>query len=167
VDPDAEPKNGIVQEPDGKLYYYVNGKLTYGGLMYIDGYYYYATSAGEIITSRNYWISKTNNLLPEKKYEFGADGKMLNPPAIGPVEPDAEPKNGIVQEADGKLYYYVNGKLTYAGLIKIDGYYYYVTSAGEVITDRNYWITKTNGLMAEKKYQFGADGKMLNPPVEE
>lgn len=68
----------------------------------------------------------------------------------------------IVAE-DGSLYYYSNGARTYAGLIKIDGDYYYVRTPGEVVHGRHYWITKTNGLMGERSYEFDADGKMINP----
>ena len=68
-------KNGIVSE-DGKLWWYVDGVKTYGGLMLIDGEYYYARSSGEILTNTKYWITKTNDLLPEANYTFGADGKM-------------------------------------------------------------------------------------------
>ena len=44
------------------------------------------------------------------------------------------------------LRYYVNGKVTYVGLIEIDGDFYYVRSSGEVVTDCVYWITWTHGL---------------------
>ena len=75
-DPEPEVKNGIVSE-GGKLWWYVDGVKTYGGLMLIDGDYYYAKSSGEILTNVKYWITKTNNLLPAKYYTFGADGKMV------------------------------------------------------------------------------------------
>ena len=69
-------------------------------------------------------------------------------------------KNGIVAE-DGSLYYYKDGVRYYAGLIEIDGSYYYVRTSGEVVHGCNYWITKTNGLMGERSYQFAEDGKMI------
>jgi glucan-binding YG repeat protein len=50
-------------------------------------------------------------------------------------------KNGIVNE-DGELYYYVNGVKTYAGLIQIDGNYYYVNSYCKVITNQRYWVSQ-------------------------
>ncbi|MBO5778758.1 MAG: hypothetical protein J6R82_04235, partial [Clostridia bacterium] len=78
-DPKPEVKNGIVSE-DGKLWWYVDGVKTYGGLMLIDGAYYYARTSGEIVTNKTYWPTKTNDLLPAKNYTFGADGKMQNPP---------------------------------------------------------------------------------------
>ena len=84
------------------------------------------------------------------KYAFDADGKLILK------------KNGIVAE-NGSLYYYKDGVLNYAGLIEIDGSYYYVKTSGEVVHGRNYWITKTNGLMAERSYTFADDGRMVNP----
>ena len=171
-------KSGIVSE-GGKLWWYVNGVKTYGGLMQIDGDYYYARSSGEILTNRTYWITKHNDLLPAANYTFGADGKMLNAPVVEPEQPPVTPdpeqppvtpeepevKSGIVSEG-GKLWWYVNGVKTYGGLMQIDGDYYYARSSGEILTNIKYWITKTNDLLPAAYYNFGADGKMVNPPVK-
>ena len=149
-------KNGIVPE-DGSLYYYVKGERNYAGLIKIGDSYYYVRTSGEVVHGCKYWITKTNGLMAEKSYEFDADGKMVMPGA---------PKNGIVEE-DGSLYYYIDGNRTYAGLIEIGGSYYYVKSTGEVVHDRSYWVTKTNGLMGERSYQFGPDGQMLDPQIKD
>ncbi|MGM9670813.1 MAG: InlB B-repeat-containing protein [Oscillospiraceae bacterium] len=157
------PKNGIVSE-NGGLYYYEDGKLTYGGLIQIEGDYYYVRGTGEVVHGRSYWITKTNDLMPQGSYTFDEKGKMENPPAVDPSEPKPEVKNGIVSE-NGSLYYYVDGKLTYGGLIQIEGDYYYVRGTGEVVHGRSYWITKTNDLMPQGSYTFADDGKMVNPPA--
>ena len=162
-DPEPEVKNGIVSE-GGKLYYYENGVLTYAGLIQIDGDYYYVRGTGEVVFNRSYWITKTNGLLPEGSYTFDKDGKMVDPPATDPTEPEPEVKNGIVAE-NGSLYYYENGNLVYAGLTQIDGDYYYVRGTGEVVNNRSYWITKTNGLLPEGSYSFDSEGKMIDPPA--
>ena len=73
---------------------------------------------------------------------------------------DPEVKNGIVSE-DGELYYYVDGVKTYAGLIQIDGDYYYVNSSCKVVTTPHYWVNRSNGLLPAGFYDFGADGKMV------
>ena len=142
--------NGIVSE-NGSMYYYVNGVKTYAGLIVIDGSYYYVNSNCEVIHGRSYRISRTNGLMPAGTYDFDADGRMSVPDAS---------KNGIVKEGD-IWYYYVDGAKTYAGLIKIDDSYYYVKSNCEVVHDRTYYISKTNGLMPAGTYTFGADGKMV------
>jgi len=179
-DPSPEPgvKNGIVAE-NGSLYYYVDGVLTGAGLIRLNGdYYYVKTSNCEVVHGRSYWVTDTNGLLPAGPYTFGTDGKMINPPVVDPTpDPDPEPeptpdpdptpdvKNGIVAE-NGSLYYYENGVLTGAGLIQLNGDYYYVkTSNCEVVHGRSYWVTDTNGLLPAGPYTFGTDGKMINPPV--
>ena len=175
-DPSPEPgvKNGIVAE-NGSLYYYVDGVLTGAGLIRLNGdYYYVKTSNCEVVHGRSYWVTDTNGLLPAGPYTFGTDGKMINPPVVDPTpDPDPEPeptpdpdptpdvKNGIVAE-NGSLYYYEDGVLTGAGLIRLNGDYYYVkTSNCEVVHGRSYWITDTNGLLPAGPYTFDADGKMV------
>ena len=159
---EPEKKNGIVEE-NGSLYYYVDGVLTGAGLIKIgDDYYYVKTSSGEVVHGRRYWITATNRLLPAGIYNFDKHGRMTDPPTVDPDQPTPEVKNGIVEE-NGSLYYYVDGVLTGAGLIKIgDDYYYVKTSSGEVVHGRRYWITATNELPVKAGwYQFTDDGKML------
>ena len=159
-----KPKNGIVAE-NGSLYYYVDGVLTGAGLIQIgNDYYYVRTSTGEVVHGRSYWVTDTNDLLPAGPYTFDTDGKMINPPVVDPnPDPDPTPdvKNGIVAE-NGSLYYYENGVLTGAGLIQLNGDYYYVkTSNCEVVHGRSYWITVTNGLLPTGQYMFADNGKLI------
>ena len=160
TDPEIQnpAKDGIVAE-DGSLYYYRDGVRYYAGLIEIDGSYYYVRTSGEVVHGRNYWITKTNGLMGERSYTFDDNGRMTDPEIQNPA------KDGIVAE-DGSLYYYRDGVRYYAGLIEIDGSYYYVRTSGEVVHGRNYWITKTNGLMGERSYQFAEDGKMINPEIK-
>lgn len=144
----ATDKNGIVKDDDGVLRYYVNGKVTYVGLIEIDGDFYYVRSNGEVVTDCVYWITWTHGLKEAGYYTFDENGKLTG-----------TPKNGIVEE-DGVLHYYVNGKLTYAGLIKIGDDYYYVNSKCEVVHDCDYYISWTHDLLPQGKYHFDADGKL-------
>ena len=144
--------DGFVDVGDD-TYYYVKGVKTYAGLIVIDGDYYYINSACQVIKGREYNVSKTNSLLPAGKYTFNADGKMVR---------EDPTLNGIEKDGD-TWYYYVNGVKTYAGLIQIDGDYYYVNSKFEVIHGRNYFISKSNGLLEQKTYTFDADGKLIQP----
>ena len=158
-DADGKLKNGIVAENDS-LYYYKDGVRYYAGLIEIDGSYYYVRTSGEVVHGRSHWITKTNGLMSERSYQFAEDGRMIDP------EIKDTGKDGIVQENDS-LYYYRDGVRYYAGLIEIDGSYYYVRTNGEVVHGRSYWITKTNGLMGERSYQFAEDGKMINPEIKD
>ena len=76
---------------------------------------------------------------------------------------DGSPLNGIV---DG--YYYVDGHIAYAaGLIELDGIYYYVRSNGQIVTDCQYWITNVNDTGYEPGlYEFDTDGWMYEIYVE-
>ena len=158
--PEDPTKSGIVEE-NGALYYYESGVKVYAGLIQIDGDYYYVNSSCKVVTTKHYWVNRPNDLLPAGFYDFGEDGKMLNPPK--PVDPT---KSGIVTE-NGTMYYYVDGVKTYAGLIQIDGDYYYVNSSCKVVTTPHYWVNRPNDLLPAGFYDFGEDGKMLNPPTED
>ena len=136
-----------LEEKNGKLYYYEYGKLTYGGLVELDGDYYYVKGSGQAAIGEYYCV-KTNGLLPAGTYTFGTDGKMLT-------------KAQSIEEKDGKLYYYEYGKLTYAGLVEVDGDYYYIKGSGQAVTGE-YYCAKTNGLAVVGCYTFGADGKMTS-----
>ena len=89
--------------------------------------------------------------MPQGRYEFDADGKMVT---------KDESLNGIVKDGD-IWYYYVDGVKTYAGLVKIDGAYYYVRSNCQVVHGQKYFVSKSNGLMPNGTYTFDADGKMI------
>ena len=172
--------NGVWQRDYSGLYH--EGEDTYlvengvqldePGLVYIDGYYYYFCSTGKAVKNCTYWPSKTNGLLPCAAYKFDEQGRMINPPTTDETEPtepgETEPvKNGFVSE-NGGIYYYIDGEVQYgAGLIQVDGDYYYVRSNGQLATGK-YWITKTNDLLPSAMYQFDEEtGKMLNPPSDE
>ncbi len=147
-------KDGFVEE-DGKIYYYVNGVLQKGaGLILVDGDYYYIKSAGTVATGR-YYVTNNNGYMNSAYYEFDSTGKMIIPEVEEP-----EVKNGFVEE-NGKIYYYVNGVLQKgAGLILVDGDYYYIQSAGTAATGR-YYVTNNNGYMNSAYYEFDSTGKMI------
>ena len=145
----VDPKNGIVSE-NGGLYYYVNGKLQKNaGMIEIDGDYYFVRSNGKLATGA-YNTYNNNGLMPDGVYYFDPEtGKMM------------ELKNGIVAE-NGGLYYYVDSVLqTGAGMIEIDGDYYFVRSNGKLATGA-YNTYNNNGLMPDGVYYFDPEtGKMM------
>ena len=142
---EAEPKT--VEIIDGKCY--IDGILAKGaGLVPYEGDYYYVKANGTIYKDASLCISedKTNGLLPAGKYAFDEDGKMII-------------YNGIVNGC-----YYVDGAAVKgAGLIEIDGDYYYVKANGTIYKDSTLVITeeKANGLAPAGLYTFDADGKMV------
>ncbi len=69
-------------------------------------------------------------------------------------------KNGIIWE-NGGLFYYRNGKKQYgAGLILLEGYYYYIRSNAQAAVGE-YWVSVHNDLLPEGYYTFGTDGRMI------
>ena len=148
---DAPTKNGIVKETETDWYYYVDGVKVYAGLIEIDDSLYYVNSAFQVIHGRDYYVSKTNGLKPQGTYTFDAEGKL--------VEKDTT-LNGIVKDGD-TWYYYVDGIKTYAGLVEIDGAFYYVKTDKTVVHGQEYYVSKTNDLKPAGKYTFDDDGKLL------
>ena len=144
--------DGILEE-NGTKYYYKDGKKNYAGLIEIEGSYYYVKSDCSLVCGRSYYVTKTNDLMPNGTYTFDEDGKM-------------KIKNGIYREklGDGKeyLFYYVdNVRQINTGLVQLDdGSYIYVRS-GANLAIGDYYVTKTNGLLPNGVYTFGDDGKMV------
>ncbi len=76
------------------------------------------------------------------------------------VAPDPNAKNGIILE-NGLYYYYINDQIQYAaGLVCVNGDYYYIRSGGYAAIG-SYWCTNTNGITQEGFYIFAEDGKMI------
>ncbi|MBR2715059.1 MAG: phosphodiester glycosidase family protein [Ruminococcus sp.] len=131
--------------------YYYNGRPNMGGLVEVDGDYYFAKDGKGTLVTGKYYVWMGNGILPEGEYYFGEDGKLLD---------------GIV-EKDGNYYYYDMGKPKMAGLIEVDGAYYFVKDGeGTCIKDQVYYVWKGNGILKEAEYEFGPDGKMLDGLVE-
>ncbi len=150
MNPISENLTGVVAE-NGDLFYYVDGQRVYAGLIEYNGGYIYVRSNGQLAVGR-YWITKHNDVKAEGYYEFGADGMML------------DQKDGFVEE-NGEIYYYVDGRIQYAaGLIEVEGEYYYVKSNGALVRNGAYWITNVNdtGIKAGN-YSFDANGVMTLP----
>ena len=132
-------------------YYYVDDQLVKGfGMIKYQGDYYYVKKNGAVLRDMllNVTADKTNGLVPAGKYKFDTDGKMV-------VKED-----GIIV---GDCYY-ADGKLAKgAGLVEVDGDYYYVRANGAIYKNVSLNVTeeKTNGLVVAGEYKFDADGKMV------
>ena len=156
---DAEGKlmklEGLHEDLNGNLCYYVDYVKNYAGLVEVDGSYYYIASDLKAVKNCTYYVTKTNDLKPAGYYTFDADGKMII-------------KNGLVEE-NGDLYYYVDGAKTAAGLIEWEGDYYYIASNLKAVKGARHYIfaDKANGLKAAGWYWFNADGTMFLEGIRE
>ena len=146
---------GLHEDLNGNLCYYVDYVKNYAGLVEVDGNFYYIASDLKAVKNCTYYVTKTNDLKPAGYYTFDADGKMII-------------KNGLVEE-NGDLYYYVDGAKTAAGLIKWEGNYYYIASNLKAVKDAKHYVfaDKANGLKPAGWYWFNADGTMFLEGIRE
>ena len=146
---------GLHEDLNGNLCYYVDYVKSYAGLVEVDGSFYYIASDLKAVKNCTYYVTKTNDLKPAGYYTFDADGKMVI-------------KNGLVEE-NGDLYYYVDGAKTAAGLIKWEGNYYYIASNLKAVKDAKHYVfaDKANGLKSAGWYWFNADGTMYLEGIRE
>ena len=72
-------------------------------------------------------------------------------------------KEGLHEDEDGEIRFYVNNKPFYAGLVQDDdGAYYYISGTTlTAVKDITRKISFTNGLLPEGTYTFGPDGKLI------
>ena len=156
---DAEGKlmklEGLHEDLNGNLCYYVDYVKNYAGLVEVDGSFYYIASDLKAVKNCTYYVTKTNGLKDAGFYSFDADGKMVI-------------KNGLVEE-NGDLYYYVDGAKTAAGLIEWEGNYYYIASNLKAVKDAKHYVfaDKANGLKSAGWYWFNADGTMFLEGIRE
>ena len=146
---------GLHEDLNGNLCYYVDYVKNYAGLVEVDGSFYYIASDLKAVKNCTYYVTKTNDLKPAGYYTFDADGKMVI-------------KSGLVEE-NGDLYYYVDGAKTTAGLIEWEGNYYYIASNLKAVKGARHYIfaDKANGLKAAGWYWFNADGTMFLEGIRE
>lgn len=148
---DLTAYTGLVKTVNEGIYYYENGVLSHAGIVKIDGNYYYAGTGGVVVTntSKVVYPGYTNGLISPGTYEFDENGRMAY-------------QNGVYEQ-DGKLYYFVNGQRTHAGMITFDGNLYYAGTGGLVVTNTSKFVYYgyANGLVPPGSYEFGDDGKLI------
>lgn len=140
---------GIHEDLNGNLCYFVNFTKNYAGLVEWEGDYYYIKSDLCAVRDATYYVIKTNDLLPVGYYEFNGDGRMVI-------------KNGV-QEENGELYYFENSIKVAKGLVEFEGAYYYFPSALKAVRNERHFVfeDKANGLMPEGYYWFDEDSKLF------
>jgi glucan-binding YG repeat protein len=171
INPISTAKKGVYLENGGWFYYEKGVRACNKGLIsvtanWVDGDstvertgVIYVRSNGQLATG-SYYVTKIGDtdlgIASGDKVSFDQNGLMVNT------------KNGIVAE-NGSLFYYVDNVRAYnAGVIQLDGKYYYVRSNGELVHGRSYWITNVGDSgVAAKQYTFDENGVMLNPVFTE
>jgi len=142
--------NGL-KKVDEDIYYLVDNVPVSKGLVQDDeGNYYFINSRLKAVKGCWYEFSTKsgNGLMPGGRYYFNDDGTMVV-------------KQGLIWDDDGEIRYYENGVAVAKGLVRgDDGYYYYINSSKVAVRNGKYWISKTNGLVAEGSYTFLANGRM-------
>lgn len=151
---DGKLLQGVVAKEDG-TYYYEMGKPVEAGWVKDGNDYYVFTTGGKAMTGRN-WVGSYVTQTSKDPYKsgnfiFAKDGKLAN---------------GIVELEDG-WHYCVDGVGKEAGLLYIDGKYYYADVNGKLATGK-IWVGTypSHGLLPKGYYEFGADGKMLEGVIE-
>ena len=134
--------------------YALNGMIVWHpGVVEFNGEIYYfigdLENGGNKLAEGDTWVTRNNtkvDLVVGGCYNF-ENGQL----------------SGISGVVNGK--YYENSKLmTSKGLVKLDGGYIYVRSNGEVVVNRDYWITKTNGYsIVNGVYTFDENGYIVDP----
>lgn len=148
-------ENGVFQKDQCGVYddngvtrWINNGMLVWHAGLVKDGNDYRYFKRNGMVTSVETYVAKTNGLLKAAKYTFDAEGKLMK-------------LKGLHEDLNGNLCYYVDYVKNYAGLVEVDGSYYYIASDLKAVKNCTYYVTKTNDLKPAGYYTFDADGKMV------
>ena len=125
-----------------------NGMLVWHAGLVKDGNDYRYFKRNGMVTSVETYVAKTNGLLKAAKYTFDAEGRLMK-------------LEGLHEDLNGNLCYYVDYVKNYAGLVEVDGSFYYIASDLKAVKNCTYYVTKTNDLKPAGYYTFDADGKMV------
>ncbi|MBQ4566456.1 MAG: metallophosphoesterase [Oscillospiraceae bacterium] len=155
---------------EGREYTFTDHILTLGAFAEDDaGRFYYW--AGEQL--RNKWFH-----IGEDKY-FALSSGYLATGIQWILTPLGDAYGGFVFREDGRLLkdlrgLYHLGADTYlvdqgalvqeAGLVYLDGFYYFFPASSKAVKNTGYWVYKTNGILPEGQYYFDREGKMLDAP---
>ena len=159
--------NGLIRLPDNSVQYLKDGVPTFAGLVRSNvGDYYFIGTSKRAVTGVRYTFaaSYTNGLLPAGTYTFDGAGKMTQMPVL---LAGTDFMNGLVRLPDGKVQYYVDGKNTFAGLVRSDaGDYYFIGPSKRAVTDTTYTFpdTYSNGLLPAGTYTFDGTGRITQLP---
>ena len=117
-----------------------------------DGAWYYIERQYVALTGGFHWV-RTIDGTASACYLFGEDGKLRTD------------LTGLYHVGNDTYLLEEGKRVEEAGLVFIDGYYYYFAANAKAVKNRTYWPSKTNGLLPMGPYKFDEQGRMVNPPA--
>ena len=117
-----------------------------------DGAWYYIERQYVAVAGGFYWVRSIDGG-EDTCYLFGEDGKLRTD------------LSGLYHVGEDTYLLEKGERIQEAGLVYIDGYYYYFGANAKAVKNRTYWPTKTNGLLPMGPYTFDEQGRIVNPPV--
>ena len=148
-------ENGVFQKEKSGMYddngvtrWIENGMVIWHAGLVKDGDDFRYFKRNGMVANIETYVAKTNGLLKAAKYTFDADGRLMK-------------LEGLNEDLNGNLCYYVDYVKNYAGLVEKDGSFYYIASDLKAVKNCTYYVTKTNGLKDPGYYTFDSDGKMV------
>ena len=162
---------------EGYDYYFEDYRCMKGSLVLTSKGYQYRYAG---MWQRNQWVQWEGNwYYIEREYVAVADGfhwvrnlegdgsgaHLFDENAVWQVN-----YTGLYHVNDdplGDTYYVEKGiRQPEAGIVYIDGYYYYFAANAKAVKNCTYWPSKCNGLVPENRsYNFDEYGRMTNPPA--
>lgn len=144
----ADEADGLRFDADGNIRYYTNGIAQYAGVVQDNvGNLYYINSGKIAVKNRVYDVTKTNGLVSPGRYYADENGHI-------------SPLNGLFHDPNGETRYYENGLATYAGLVYgDDGFMYYINSSCKAVKNREYFISRNNGIDSPSVLYFDRYGR--------
>ena len=157
---------------EGYNYLFVDYKCMAGEIVKTSGGYKYRFAGN---WQRDQWVEFNGNYYYiARDYYAVSDGfNWVRPVDGGELECLLFDENAVWQKdytglyhVGDDTYYIVNGvRQQEAGIVYIDGYYYYFASNAKAVKNRTYWPSKTNGLLPIAAYVFDEQGRITNPPA--
>lgn len=153
-------------------YYFVDYKCMKGKVVKTSKGYQYRFAG---VWQRNQWVEQDGNWYYIERYYVAVTGGFAWARSIDGSSSACYlfGDDGVLRQDVTGLYHIGNDtylveegvRVEEAGLVYIDGYYYYFAANAKAVKSRTYWPSKTNGLLPMGPYEFDDQGRMVNPPV--
>lgn len=161
-------KEGLWQDADGKIRYYIQGQPQFVGVVSdTKGNFYYIGESCEATAGGVGTISafRANGLTPEGTYIFDSEGTISD--QLAEVVEGEDPLNGVVRLANGKIQILEDGVPCAPGLVEdANGDLYYLDNNSYAIAGRSYYLSANacNGILPAGRYTFDENGKIQGLP---